>query len=90
MRASLENFEILPFSHSKTAVSFNIFVGTSDTLSQKHIQFQVSNNIYGIHIHVQSMQFPCITYGIWCYIINDSIPTNTNIEQMYVYASERA
>ena len=26
---------------------------------------------------------------VWCYI-NDSIPTNTNIEQMYVYASERA
>ena len=25
---------------------------------------------------------------VWCYYINDSIPTNTNIEQMYVYASE--
>ena len=24
---------------------------------------------------------------VWCYI-NDSIPTNTNIKQMYVYASE--
>ena len=35
------------------------------------------------------MQFPFITksYGIVLYI-NDSIPTNTNIEQMYVYASE--
>ena len=32
--ASLENFHI---SHSKTAISFNIFVGTSDTLSQKHL-----------------------------------------------------
>ena len=29
--------KIFAFSHSKTALSFNIFVGTSDTLSQKHI-----------------------------------------------------
>ena len=33
------------------------------------------------------MQFPFITYGMELYI-DDSIPTNTNIEQMYVYASE--
>ena len=38
------------------------------------------------------VQFPFITYGIYMelYYINDSIPTNTNIEQMYVYASERS
>ena len=35
------------------------------------------------------MQFPFITCGMVLYI-NDSIPTNTNIEQMYVYASERS
>ena len=36
------------------------------------------------------IQFPFITYGMELYI-NDSIPTNTrNIEQMYVYASERS
>ena len=35
------------------------------------------------------MQFPFITYGMVLYI-NDSIPTNTNIEKMYVYASERS
>ena len=35
------------------------------------------------------MHFPFITYGMVLYI-NDSIPTNTNIEQMYVYASERS
>ena len=35
------------------------------------------------------MQFPFITYGMVRAIYkNDSIPTNTNIEQMYVYASE--
>ena len=33
------------------------------------------------------MQFPFITYGIELYI-NNSIPTNTNIEQMFAYASE--
>ena len=31
------------------------------------------------------MHFPFITYGMVLYI-NDSIPTNTNIEQMHVYA----
>ena len=35
------------------------------------------------------VQFPFIPYGMELYI-NDSIPTNTNIEQMYVYASERS
>ena len=35
------------------------------------------------------MQFTFITYGVVLYI-NDSIRTNTNIEQMYVYASERS
>ena len=35
------------------------------------------------------VQFPFINYGMELYI-NDSIPTNTNIEQMYVYASERS
>ena len=35
------------------------------------------------------VQFPYITYGMELYI-NDSIPTNTYIEQMYVYASERS
>ena len=33
------------------------------------------------------VQFPFIPYGMELYI-NDSIPTNTNIEQMYMYASE--
>ena len=35
------------------------------------------------------MQFPFITYGMELYK-NNSIPTNTNSEQMYVYASERS
>ena len=39
-------------------------------------------------IHIQSMQFPFITHGMVLYI-NDSIyRQNTNIEKMYVYASE--
>ena len=35
------------------------------------------------------MQFPFITFGMVLYI-NDSIPTNTYIEQIYVYHSMRA
>ena len=35
------------------------------------------------------VQFPFITDGMELYI-NDSIPTNTNIEQISVYASERS
>ena len=36
------------------------------------------------------VQFPFIkSYGMELYI-NDSIPTNMHIEQMYVYASERS
>ena len=39
-------------------------------------------------IHIQSMQFPFITHGMVLYI-NDSIyRQNTNIEKMYVHASE--
>ena len=35
------------------------------------------------------MQFLFITYGMELYI-NDSIPTYTNIEQMYVCTNERS
>ena len=62
-------------------------LGTSDNLSQKHIYFQVSNNIC-IH-NTQSMHFPYITYGMMLYI-NTISRTKTNIEKMYVYASERS
>ena len=32
-RAKRASLDIFAFSHSKTAISFNIFVGTTDTLS---------------------------------------------------------
>ena len=38
---------------------------------------------------VIQMQFPFITYGMELHNI-DSIPTNSNIEQMYVHANERS
>ena len=61
---------------------------SSDTLSQKHIYFQVSNYIF---IYIQSMQFPVITYGMALYIKDSYVyRQNTNIEKIYVYASERA
>ena len=66
MRASLEIFHIFTF---KNCYFLQYFVGTSsDTLSQKHIHFQVSNNICILNA------FPFITYGMMLYI-NDSIPT---------------
>ena len=73
MRASdgaseLGNFS--PFSHSKTAISFNILLVL---ISETHI-FSGLNYIF---IYIQSMQFPVITYGMALYI-NDSyvkIPT---------------
>ena len=72
MRASLEIFNIFTFLNCY----FLLYsVGTSDTLSQKHIYFQVSNYI--------CMQFPFITYGMALYRLN------TNIVKIYVYASER-
>ena len=52
----------------------SIFCDTSDTLSQKHIHFQVSNNIC---IHIYIMHFPFISYGML--YIHDSIRQNTNI-----------
>ena len=41
----------------------------------------------GCHSSPVSLIFYYLSYGMELYI-NDSIPTNTNIEQMYVYASE--
>ena len=53
VRASLANFRIFTFYNCY----FLLYsVGTFDTLSQKHIYFQVSNYI--------CMQFPVITYGM--------------------------
>ena len=63
MRASLEHFRIFTFYNCY----FHLYsVGTSNTLSQKHIYFQVSNYI--------CMQFPFITYGMEL-CINANIPT---------------
>ena len=60
MRASLEFF-----SHSKTAISFNIFVGI-------YFRYFVSETYT-----INAVSF----YYLWLgAIINDSIPTNTNIE----------
>ena len=82
MRASEASLKFSHF-HILKLLYTSIFVGTSDTLSQKHIIF--TSQITSAYI-IQSMQFPFITYGqVWCYnYTNDSIPTNTNIKKMYV------
>ena len=88
MRASAERASAeTPFSHSKTAISFNILL-VLPILYLRNTYFQVSNYIF---IYIQSMQFPVITYAMALYI-NDSYVyrQNTNIEKIYVYASERS
>ena len=75
--------KISTFSHSKTAISFNILL-VLQIVCLRNIYFQVSNNIC---IHIQSMQFLYLWHGA---IVIDNIiyRQNTNIEKMYVYASE--
>ena len=61
--------KFLAFSHSKTAISFNI-------LSAFYNRYFVGTNgmLVGLHVPTNFQ----------------NIPTNTNIKQMYVYASERS
>ena len=72
MRASVEraSLEIFAFSDSKTAISF---IGTSDTLSQKHNIFRSQTKICMIPDIINAV--PC--YYLWYGVIytKDSIPT---------------
>ena len=61
-RASLENFT---FSHSKTAISFNILLVLQILCLRNTFIFR--SQIKSAYIYI-SMHFPFITYGIWCYI----------------------
>ena len=84
MRAS-ELGKFFEFSHSK-CYFLQYYVGTSDTLSQKHIYFQVSITSAYI-IHVQSMQFPVITYGKALYKRQYTGKTLTLRKSMYMRAN---
>ena len=81
-RASLENFRIFTFLNCYFP---QYFVGTSDTLFQKHL-------ISGVNIlhtyTINAVFFYYSRYGAIC--INVSNRQNTNIEKMYVYATMRA
>ena len=68
-------WKLFPFSHSKTAISFNILLVL---ISDTHI-------FSGLKLHLQSMQFPVITYGMALYI-NDSYVYRQNTN-MYIRAS---
>ena len=57
---------------------------TSDILCLRNIYFQVSNYIC---IHIQSMQFPFITYGMALYIYT-TLKTLTLRKYVYMRASE--
>ena len=48
-------------------------------------------NIFNFRCQITSVQCPFITNGmVRAIYIKDNIPTNTNIEQMYVCANERS
>ena len=73
MRASRasELRKLSPFSHSKSAISFNS-VGTYDTLSQKHIFSGLKLHLH-IYYKINAVSFYYLWYMALC--INDSTPT---------------
>ena len=79
-------WKLFPFSHSKTAISFNILLVLLILYLRNTYIFRSQNNY--IFIYIQSMQFPVITYGMALYINDSLYRQNTNIEKIYVYASE--
>ena len=76
-------WKLFPFSHSKTAISFSILlVYFWYFISETHIFSGLKSHL---HMYIQSMQFPVITYCMALYV-NDSYVyrQNTNIEKIYV------
>ena len=62
MRASVERaWKFFAFSHSKTAISF---IGTSDTLSQKHNIFRSQITICMIHDIINAVRCYYLWYGV--------------------------
>ena len=83
-RASAENFA---FSHSKTAISFNILLALLILYLRNIYTFRSQITI--CMEHISSMQLPVITYGMALYIQMTVYQPNTNTEKIYEYASER-
>ena len=83
-RAILENFA---FSHSKTAISFNILLVLLILYLRNRYIFRSQITI--CMIHISSMQLPVITYGMALCIQTAVYQQNTDIEKIYEYASER-
>ena len=78
---------IFAFSLSKTAISSNILLGTSDTLSQKHI-------LSGLKLHLHNTYtidaVPCYYLHVWYGVIYKRQYTDKTLtEKIYEYASER-
>ena len=84
MRASLESFA---FSHSKTAISFNILLILMILYLRNMYIFRSQITI--CMIHISPIQFPVITYGTALYIQTTVYRQKTDIEKIYEYASER-
>ena len=86
MRASAEFF--FAFSHSKTAISLNILLVLLMILYLRNI-YIFRSQITICMIHISSMQFPVLTYGMALYIQTTVYRQNTDIEKksMYMRAS---
>ena len=84
MRAS-ELRHFFAFSHSKIAISFNILL-VLQILSLRNNTF--SGLKLCMHIHIQSMPFPFISYGMALYINECTNKTQTFRKYMCMRASE--
>ena len=74
--------------------NFNILKLLLPSIFCWYFRYFVSETYINFRCHITSayiiqwMQFPFITYGIWCYENDRTDRQNTNIEKMNVYASE--
>ena len=84
-------WKIFAFSHSKTAISFNILLVLLILyLRKKYIFSGLKSHLHNSYIYTlyTTNAVPCYYLGYGVIIINDSIPKkNINIEKIY-YASE--
>ena len=81
MRASVEraSLNIFAFSHSKTAISFNILLVLL-ILYLRNIYIS-GLSVSNYNLHESSMQFPVLTYGMALYIQTKVYRQNTDFEK---------
>ena len=81
-------WKLFPFSHSKTAISFNILLILLILYLRNTYIFRSQNYIF---IYIQSMQFPVINYGMALYINDICMYTDKTLTlRKSMYICERA